>query len=54
MLFAAFLHKSHISNKYGHWDMDQNALGQSNYRILKLIESLGQNNESLKNWKSFR
>ena len=40
-----FLHKSHIWKKSGSWDMVQNALGQSDYRIFKSTISLEQNDE---------
>ena len=41
-MFAVFLHKSHIWEKSGSWDMDQNALGQSDCRIFKSTISLEQ------------
>ena len=45
ILFAVFLHKSHIWEKSGSWDMGQNALNQSDYRIFKTNKSLEQNDE---------
>ena len=45
ILFAVFLHKPHISEKSGSWDMGQNALSQSDYRIFKSTISLEQNVE---------
>ena len=44
-MFAVFLHKSHICEKSDSWDMGQNALGQSDYRIFKSTISLEQNDE---------
>ena len=37
MLFAIFLHKSHLWEKPSSWDMDQNALGQSDSRIFQTV-----------------
>ena len=48
MLFALFLHKSHIYEKSGSWDMGQNALGvynQSDWRTFKSTVSLEQIDE---------
>ena len=39
------MHKSHIWEKSGSWDMGQNALGQSDYRVFKSTISLEQNDE---------
>ena len=46
ILFAVFLHESHIWEKSGSWDMGQNALGQSDYGIFKSTRSLEQNDEN--------
>ena len=45
MLFAVILHKFHFWEKSGPWDMGQNTLSQSGYRIFKLTISLEQNDE---------
>ena len=44
MIFL-FLHKSHTYEKSGSWDMVQNALCQSDWRIFKSTISLEQNHE---------
>ena len=43
LLFAVFLHKFYIWEKFDVWDMHQNALGQSNFRIFKSTIFLEQN-----------
>ena len=45
ILSTVFLHKPHVWEKSGSWDMDQNALGQSDCRIFKSTISLEQNNQ---------
>ena len=45
MLFATFLYKSHIWEKFDLWDMGQIALGQSDYRVSKSNTSLEQKDE---------
>ena len=45
LLFAIFLHKSHICEKSCSWDMAQNALGQLDFGIFKSSVSLEQNDE---------
>ena len=45
MLFATFLYKFHIWEKFGLWDMGQIALGQSDYRVSKSNTSLEQKDE---------
>ena len=42
-----FLHKSHTCEKSGSWDMGQNALEQSDYRILKFTISWEQIDDCL-------
>ena len=44
-VFVVLLHKSHIRQKFGSWDMSQNALSQSDYRVFKSTISLEQNDE---------
>ena len=39
------MHKSHTSEKFSSWDMDENALNQSDCSIFKLTISLEQNHE---------
>ena len=39
------MHKSHAGEKSGSWDVDQNALCQSDCRIFKSTLSLQQNDE---------
>ena len=43
--FAVFLHRSHILEKFGYWEMGQNALDQSDYKIFGSTISLEQNDE---------
>ena len=45
MLIVVFLHKSYTWEKSVSWDMDQNALGQSDCKILKSNLSLEQKDE---------
>ena len=45
MLIAVCLDKSHICKNSGSWDMDQNALEQSDCRTFKSTISLEQNPE---------
>ena len=45
MLFAVLLHKFHICEKSGSWDMGQNALDQSDCRIFEMTISLEQNDK---------
>ena len=45
LLFAFFLHKSHICKKLCSWDMGQNTLSQSDCSIVKSAVSLEQINE---------
>ena len=45
IIFAVFLHKSYTCEKFGSWDMGQNALNQSDCSIFKLTTSLEQNDE---------
>ena len=45
LLFAVFMYKSHIWERFGSWYMGQNALRQSDYRIFKPTMSLEQNDE---------
>ena len=44
-LFAIFLHKSHIWERYGSWDMGQNTLGQKLFdlKIFKFTQELNDN-----------
>ena len=44
-VFVVLLHKSHIRQKFGSWDISQNALSQSDYRVFKSTISLEQNDE---------
>ena len=46
VLFAVFLHNSHIWKNFGFWDMSWNTLGQPDYRIVKSAKSLEQNDET--------
>ena len=39
------MHKSHVWEKSSSWDLSQNAVSQSDYRILKSTISLEQNDE---------
>ena len=39
------MHKSHIWEKSGSWDIGQNALGRSDCRIFKLTVSVEENDE---------
>ena len=48
MLFTVFLHKSYIWEQFSSWDIGQNALGQSHYRIFKSTISIEQHDE--KTW----
>ena len=45
ILLATFLHKSHIWEKSGWWDMGPIVLGQSDYRVSKSNTSLQQKDE---------
>ena len=45
ILFARFLHKFYLWEEPVSWDMDQNALDQSDWRILILNISLEQNDK---------
>ena len=42
-IFAVFFHKSHTWEKSGSWDMDQDALDQSDCSMFKLVVSLEHN-----------
>ena len=53
MIYNRSLHKSHIWEKPGSWDMGQDALGQLDCRIFKSTIYLDYLNNEVMNWADF-